>query len=157
MPNPSSVRFSRSAFSTPRRLTLVVGGLPVKGQDIREEKKGPRVGSPDAAVQGFLKSAGLTDLSQAKIESDPKKGEFYVAVIEKKGGATLDVLMEQETLGRENSRIIGEATVPPYPTFPPTMLVHGAKDVVVPPENSQRMAARLPAARPTLAGGGPSS
>ncbi|OYU48610.1 MAG: glycine--tRNA ligase subunit beta [Rhizobiales bacterium PAR1] len=82
------------AFATPRRLALNIVGLPVRQPDTREEKKGPRVGSPDAAVQGFLKSAGLTDIAQAKIESDPKKGEFYVAVIEKKGGATLDVLAE---------------------------------------------------------------
>ncbi|KAF0230377.1 MAG: glycyl-tRNA synthetase beta [Beijerinckiaceae bacterium] len=82
------------AFATPRRLALTIAGLPVRQPDTREEKKGPRVGSPEGAVQGFLKSAGLTSLDQAKIESDPKKGEFYVAVIEKKGGATLDVLAE---------------------------------------------------------------
>jgi glycyl-tRNA synthetase beta chain len=82
------------AFATPRRLALTIMGLPVKGQDVREERKGPRVGSPDAAIQGFLKGAGLTSLDQAKIESDPKKGEFYVAVIEKPGRATTDVLAE---------------------------------------------------------------
>ncbi len=82
------------AFATPRRLALAIGGLPVRQPDTREEKKGPRVGSPDGAVQGFLKSAGLTDIAQAKIESDPKKGEFYVAIIEKPGRPTLDVLAE---------------------------------------------------------------
>ncbi|MGF9756963.1 glycine--tRNA ligase subunit beta [Microvirga sp. 0TCS3.31] len=82
------------AFATPRRLALHVAGLPVKGQDVREERKGPRVGSPDAAIQGFLKGAGLTSIEQAKIESDPKKGEFYVAVIEKPGRSTPDVLAE---------------------------------------------------------------
>jgi glycyl-tRNA synthetase beta chain len=82
------------AFATPRRLALTVMGLPVKGQDVREERKGPRVGSPDAAIQGFLKGAGLTSIEQAKIESDPKKGEFYVAVIEKPGRSTPDVLAE---------------------------------------------------------------
>jgi glycyl-tRNA synthetase beta chain len=82
------------AFATPRRLALHVAGLPARQPDSREEKKGPRVGAPEAAVQGFLKSAGLTDLSQAKIESDPKKGEFYVAIIEKTGAPTLDVLAE---------------------------------------------------------------
>ncbi|MCB5175287.1 glycine--tRNA ligase subunit beta [Microvirga lenta] len=82
------------AFATPRRLALHVAGLPVKGQDVREERKGPRVGAPEAAVQGFLKGAGLTSLEQAKIESDPKKGEFYVAVIEKPGRTTQDVLAE---------------------------------------------------------------
>ncbi len=82
------------AFSTPRRLALTIMGLPVKGQDVREERKGPRVGSPDAAIQGFLKGAGLTSLDQARIESDPKKGEFYVAIIEKPGRATTAVLAE---------------------------------------------------------------
>ncbi|HZH51435.1 MAG TPA: glycine--tRNA ligase subunit beta [Microvirga sp.] len=82
------------AFATPRRLALHIAGLPVKGQDVREERKGPRVGAPEAALQGFLKGAGLTSIDQAKIESDPKKGEFYVAVIEKPGRATQDVLAE---------------------------------------------------------------
>ncbi|WP_262030829.1 glycine--tRNA ligase subunit beta [Microvirga sp. Mcv34] len=82
------------AFATPRRLALHVAGLPVKGQDVREERKGPRVGSPDAAIQGFLKGAGLSSIDLAKIESDPKKGEFYVAVIEKPGRSTPDVLAE---------------------------------------------------------------
>ncbi|MGO4523724.1 glycine--tRNA ligase subunit beta [Microvirga sp. 2MCAF35] len=81
-------------FATPRRLALHVAGLPVKGQDVREERKGPRVGSPDAAIQGFLKGAGLSSIDQAKIESDPKKGEFYVAVIERPGRSTPDVLAE---------------------------------------------------------------
>lgn len=82
------------AFFTPRRLTLLISGLPVKGQDIREERKGPRVGSPDAAVKGFLKSAGLGSLDEARIEKDPKKGEFYVAVVEKKGQPTVDILVD---------------------------------------------------------------
>ena len=76
------------AYATPRRLALHIVGLPAKGQDVREEKKGPRVGAPEAAIQGFLKSAGLASLDQAKIESDPKKGEFYVALIERPGRAT---------------------------------------------------------------------
>jgi glycyl-tRNA synthetase beta chain len=79
---------------TPRRLALSVHGLPVATPDIKEERKGPRVGAPDAAVQGFLKSAGLASLDQAKIESDPKKGEFYVAVIDKPGRPTAEVVAE---------------------------------------------------------------
>jgi glycyl-tRNA synthetase beta chain len=82
------------ALATPRRLALHVAGLPVKGQDVREERKGPRVGSPEAAIQGFLKGAGLSSIEQARIESDPKKGEFYVAIIEKPGRSTPDVLAE---------------------------------------------------------------
>ncbi len=62
--------------------------------DTREERKGPRVGAPDAAIQGFLKGAGLASLDQAKIESDPKKGDFYVAVIEKPGRPVLDLLAD---------------------------------------------------------------
>ncbi len=84
-----------AAFATPRRLALHVAGLPARQPDTREEKKGPRVGAPDAAVQGFLKSAGLASLDQAKIEKDPKgKGEFYVAVIERAGRDTTAVLAE---------------------------------------------------------------
>lgn len=82
------------AFVTPRRLTLHVAGLPVRGRDVREERKGPRVGAPDAAVQGFLKAAGLTSLDQATIVSDPKKGDSYVAIIEKPGQETLAAIAE---------------------------------------------------------------
>jgi glycyl-tRNA synthetase beta chain len=74
-----------SAYATPRRLALTVHGLPARQPDTREERKGPRLGAPEGAIQGFLKSAGLSSLDQAKIESDPKKGEFYVAVVEKPG------------------------------------------------------------------------
>ncbi len=80
------------AFVTPRRLALTVTGLPTRSPDTREEKKGPRVGSPQQAIDGFLKAAGLTSIDQAKIESDPKKGEFYVAHIEKKGAEAADIL-----------------------------------------------------------------
>ncbi|MDI9848632.1 glycine--tRNA ligase subunit beta [Rhodoblastus sp. 17X3] len=82
------------SFVTPRRLTLHIVGLPVRQPDQREEKKGPRVGAPEAAVQGFLKSAGLASLDQARIETDKKGGQFYLAVIERPGAATLDVLAE---------------------------------------------------------------
>ena len=80
------------AFATPRRLSLWVQGVPVRQPDLREEKKGPRVGAPEKAVEGFLKSAGLTSLDQAKIEKDAKKGDFYVAVVEKPGRAAIDVI-----------------------------------------------------------------
>jgi glycyl-tRNA synthetase beta chain len=82
------------AFATPRRLALHVAGLPVKGKDVREERKGPRVGSPHAALAGFLKGAGLSDIAQAGIVSDPKKGDFYVAIVEKPGRPTVEVLSE---------------------------------------------------------------
>lgn len=82
------------AFVTPRRLALVVHGLPGRQTDQREEKKGPRVGAPEQAVAGFLKAAGLSSLDQATIQSDPKKGDFYVAVVEKPGRATPEVIAE---------------------------------------------------------------
>ncbi len=83
-----------ASFATPRRLALHIAGLPERQQDRSEVKKGPRVGAPDAAVQGFLKSAGLSSLAEAKIEVEPKKGEFYVAVIEKPGCGTAELLAE---------------------------------------------------------------
>jgi glycyl-tRNA synthetase beta chain len=82
------------AFATPRRLALHVAGLPVRGRDVREERKGPRVGAPEAALQGFLKGAGLASIDEAAVQSDPKKGEFYVAVIERPGRPTPEVLAE---------------------------------------------------------------
>lgn len=82
------------AFVTPRRLALAVHGLPGRQSDMREEKKGPRVGAPEGAIQGFLKSAGLASIEEATIQSDPKKGDFYVAVVERPGRATTQVVAE---------------------------------------------------------------
>jgi glycyl-tRNA synthetase beta chain len=78
-------------FATPRRLALVVDGLPAARPDVSEERRGPRVGAPDNAIQGFLKGAGLGSLDQAE-KRDTGKGEFWFAVIRKKGGPTADVL-----------------------------------------------------------------
>jgi glycyl-tRNA synthetase beta chain len=83
-----------TAFATPRRLALAVQGIPARQPDLKEEKKGPRVGAPEAAVQGFLKSAGLASIAEATIQKDPRKGDFYVALIEKPGRAAIDVLAE---------------------------------------------------------------
>jgi len=82
------------AFATPRRLALTVHGIPARQSDLKEERKGPRVGGPDAAIQGFLKATGLASLAEARIQHDPKKGDFYIALIEKPGRATLDVLAD---------------------------------------------------------------
>jgi glycyl-tRNA synthetase beta chain len=82
------------AFATPRRLALAVAGVPARQPDVREEKKGPRVGAPEGAIQGFLKAAGLKSIKDAKVEKDAKKGDFYVAVIEKKGRAAIEVIAE---------------------------------------------------------------
>jgi glycyl-tRNA synthetase beta chain len=81
------------AFVTPRRLTLTVHGVPARQPDLREEKKGPRVGAPEQAIAGFVKAAGLKSIGDAKIQQD-KKGDFYVAVIEKPGRAAIDVIAQ---------------------------------------------------------------
>jgi glycyl-tRNA synthetase beta chain len=80
-------------FGTPRRLTAMVDGLPARSPDKREEKKGPRVDAPDAAIKGFLKSAGLASVDQAESRDD-KKGAYYVATIEKRGRPTAEVVAE---------------------------------------------------------------
>ncbi len=81
------------AFATPRRLALTATGLPATQPDRREEKKGPRVGAPEKAVEGFLKSAGLESLDACEQRED-KKGAYYVAVIEKEGRPTADLIAE---------------------------------------------------------------
>src|SRR5450756_1217794 len=82
------------AFATPRRLALSVHGVLVRQPDIKEQKKGPRVGAPEGAIAGFLKAAGLSLIGEAKVEKDAKKGDFYVAVIEKQGRPAIDVIGE---------------------------------------------------------------
>ncbi len=81
-------------YWTPRRLALDVRGLTARSRDVREERKGPSTKAPEQAVQGFLRSAGLSDVSQAKVQSDPKKGDFYVAVIEKPGRVAEEIVAE---------------------------------------------------------------
>jgi glycyl-tRNA synthetase beta chain len=78
-------------FATPRRLVAVVDGLPSRSPDMREERKGPRVDAPEAAIKGFLKAAGLTSVDQAE-KRDEKKGAYYMATIEKPGRATEEVV-----------------------------------------------------------------
>lgn len=80
------------AFAGPRRLTLVVSGLPAKQADVREEMKGPKVDAPTAAIEGFLKKTGLSK-DQLKIEKT-QKGDVYIAVIEREGRETASVLAE---------------------------------------------------------------
>jgi glycyl-tRNA synthetase beta chain len=82
------------AVSGPRRLTAVVEGLDARSADVREEKKGPKVGAPDQAIAGFLRGAGLKDISEAEIVSDPKKGDFYVAYSTVPGRDAKDVIAE---------------------------------------------------------------
>jgi glycyl-tRNA synthetase beta chain len=82
------------SFSTPRRLALVVEGVPGKSPGVSEERKGPRVGAPEQAVAGFLKSAGLASLKDAEIVKDEKKGDYYVARIEKPGRKASEIVAE---------------------------------------------------------------
>jgi glycyl-tRNA synthetase beta chain len=79
------------AFATPRRLALSVHGIPAKSPDIKDERKGPKVGAPEQAIAGFVKAAGLKSINEAKVQQD-KKGDFYVALIEKPGRAAIDVI-----------------------------------------------------------------
>ncbi len=81
------------AFVTPRRLALSVHGVPARQPDVREEKKGPRVGAPENAIAGFLKAAGLKSIGDAKVQPD-KKGDFYIAVIERPGRPAIEVIGE---------------------------------------------------------------
>jgi glycyl-tRNA synthetase beta chain len=82
------------AYSTPRRLAIVVDDVPAKSPAISEEKKGPRVGAPEQAVQGFLKSAGLASIKDATVVKDEKKGDYYLAKIEKSGRSASEIIAE---------------------------------------------------------------
>ncbi|AVX05219.1 glycine--tRNA ligase [Maritalea myrionectae] len=80
------------AHATPRRLALHIAGLPKASEDVKTERKGPRTDAPEKAIAGFLRAAGLNSVDEAEVQTDPKKGDFYVAVIEKKGELTTDIL-----------------------------------------------------------------
>jgi glycyl-tRNA synthetase beta chain len=82
------------AFATPRRLALVAEDVPERTPAIKEERKGPRVGAPDAAIEGFLKSAGLRSIAEAQIVKDEKRGDFYLARIERPGRPAREVIAE---------------------------------------------------------------
>ncbi len=81
-------------YWTPRRLTLDIRGLTARSRDVREERKGPSTKAPEQAIQGFLRAAGLTDISEAHVHTDPKKGDFYVAHIVKPGRTTEEIVAE---------------------------------------------------------------
>jgi glycyl-tRNA synthetase beta chain len=95
---------SARAFVTPRRLALSITGVPNASPDTLTEKKGPRVGSPEKAIEGFLRGAGLSSIDEAEIQTDPKKGEFYMARI--------------KASGRPAPEIIGEAVEEAVRKFP---------------------------------------
>lgn len=79
------------SFYGPRRLTYVAD-IPARSPDVSEERKGPRVGSPEQALAGFMRGAGLSDISEAEIRTDPKKGEFYVAVVKSEGRDSSEII-----------------------------------------------------------------
>ena len=82
------------AYATPRRLALVVEGVPAKSPDLSEERKGPRVNAPEQAIAGFLKSAGLKSIKDATVVKDEKKGDFYVVKVDKPGRAAKEIVAE---------------------------------------------------------------
>ncbi|MCZ2328452.1 glycine--tRNA ligase subunit beta [Bartonella sp. F02] len=79
-------------YWTPRRLTLNIRGLSTRSKDIYEERKGPSTQAPQKAIDGFLRTVGFKDISEADIIHDSKKGDFYVAKIIQKGRQTEDIL-----------------------------------------------------------------
>ena len=81
-------------YWTPRRLTLDIRGLNARSADVREEKKSPRTDANEKAIEGFLRGAGLNDVSEAQVVSDPKKGDFYIAIINKPGRPAEEIIAE---------------------------------------------------------------
>ncbi|WP_112606054.1 glycine--tRNA ligase subunit beta [Rhizobium sp. WW22] len=79
-------------YWTPRRLTLDIRGLTARSADVREERKGPRTDANEKAIEGFLRGAGLSSIAEAQVQSDPKKGDFYVAIISKPGRAAEEIV-----------------------------------------------------------------
>ncbi|KQV68200.1 glycine--tRNA ligase subunit beta [Rhizobium sp. Root1220] len=79
-------------YWTPRRLTLDIRGLTARSADVREERKGPRTDANEKAIEGFLRGAGLSSISEAQVQSDPKKGDFYIAIISKSGRAAEEII-----------------------------------------------------------------
>jgi glycyl-tRNA synthetase beta chain len=82
------------SFATPRRLALVIEDVPKKSPAVSDERKGPRVGAPEQAIQGFLKGAGLKSVGEAQIVKDDKKGDYYVAKMEKPGRPAPEIVAE---------------------------------------------------------------
>jgi glycyl-tRNA synthetase beta chain len=81
-------------YWTPRRLALDIRGVTARSKDVREEIKGPPTSAPEQAIQGFMRKTGLASIDEAQVQTDPKKGEFYVAVIEKPGRAAEEIMAE---------------------------------------------------------------
>jgi glycyl-tRNA synthetase beta chain len=82
---------SIAGYVTPRRLSVIADGIPARQPDRSEERRGPRVGAPEAAISGFLRGAGLASIDQCEVRGSDR-GEFYFAVIQQPGRATAEVL-----------------------------------------------------------------
>lgn len=80
------------SWVAPRRIGLCIENLPTQTPEVREEKKGPKLGAPQPAIDGFIRAAGINSIDEARIENDPKKGDFYVVDIVKPGSKTTDIL-----------------------------------------------------------------
>nr|WP_325250639.1 glycine--tRNA ligase subunit beta [Amylibacter sp.] len=83
---------SAGAFVTPRRLVLSVTGLTDRSPDLKEERKGPRVGAPEKAIEGFCRGAGVS--RDQLVARDEKKGQVFYALIEKPGRAAAEIIAE---------------------------------------------------------------
>ncbi|EJF77712.1 hypothetical protein MCO_00850 [Bartonella sp. DB5-6] len=81
-------------YWTPRRLTLDVRGISMRSKDIYEERKGPNIKSPQHVIDGFLRATGLSNISEAHIAHDHKKGDFYIAKIIKKGRNAEEIIAD---------------------------------------------------------------
>ncbi|WP_208437883.1 glycine--tRNA ligase subunit beta [Bartonella taylorii] len=81
-------------YWTPRRLTLDVRGISMRSKDIYEERKGPNTKSPQHVIDGFLRATGLSNISEAQIAHDNKKGDFYIAKIIKKGRKAEEIIAD---------------------------------------------------------------
>src|SRR4051794_35456845 len=80
-------------YVTPRRLTVIADAIPERQPDQREERRGPRVGAPQLAIDGFLRAAGLSSIEQCELR-DTGRGEFYFAVVTRPGRPATEVLSE---------------------------------------------------------------
>jgi glycyl-tRNA synthetase beta chain len=90
------------SFVTPRRLTLAIGKVPQRSPAISDERKGPRVGAPEKALEGFLKAAGLKSVNEVEIVKDAKRGDYYVVRIDKPCRAAAEIIAETvpEVMGK---------------------------------------------------------
>ena len=81
------------SYSGPRRIVFIAKGVPAQSAGTVEETKGPRVGAPEKAVEGFLRGAGLKSLGECQVVKDPK-GDYYLAKSEKPGRAAPAIIAE---------------------------------------------------------------